>query len=132
MIMNKVDIKTWLIILLAGIIVFMGIFGKGGDTTALETLLKEREESNKQLQELIDQRNDTIDLYKDSVEYYIEEDNLKSEIILALEELIEKQKRDIDFLKKKLKEVPNKVDTASDQQRMEFWREYFKRKGIKP
>lgn len=132
MIMNKVDIKTWLIILLAGIIVFMGIFGKGGDTTALETLLKEREESNKQLQELIDQRNDTIDLYKDSVEYYIEEDKLKSEIILALEELREKQKRDIDFLKKKLKEVPNKVDTASDQQRMEFWREYFKRKGIKP
>lgn len=132
MIMNKVDIKTWLIILLAGIIVFMGIFGKGGDTTALETLLKEREESNKQLQELIDQRNDTIDLYKDSVEYYIEEDKLKSEIILALGELIEKQKRDIDFLKKKLKEVPNKVDTASDQQRMEFWREYFKRKGIKP
>lgn len=132
MIMNKVDIKTWLIILLAGIIVFMGIFGKGGDTTALETLLKEREESNKQLQELIDQRNDTIDLYKDSVEYYIEEDKLKSEIILALEELREKQKRDIDFLKKKLKEVPNKVDTASDQQRMEFWREYFRRKGIKP
>lgn len=130
--MGKVDIKTWLIIILALIVVFMAIFGKGGgDTTALEALLKEREDQNKTLQERIDQRQDSISMYKDSAVYYMEQDELKSEIIMALEELREKQKRDIDFLKSKLKNVPAQVDTASDQQRMEFWREYFKKKGIK-
>jgi len=114
------------------IIVFMGMFGKGGDTTELEKLLQEREAQNSILQERIDQRLDSIKMYKDSAEYYMQEDQLKAEIISALEELREKQKRDIDFLKKKLKNVPAQVDTASDQQRIEFWREYFRRKGIKP
>lgn len=131
--MNKVDVKTWLIIILALIVVFMGIFGKGGgDTVALETLLKEREDQNKLLQERIDQRHDSIEMYKDSAVHYMEQDKLKGEIILALEELREKQKKDIDFLKSKLKNIPTQVDTASDQRRIEFWREYFRRKGIKP
>jgi hypothetical protein len=130
--MNRIDIKTWLIIIMGLIIVFMGMFGKGGDTTELEKLLQEREAQNSILQERIDQRLDSIKMYKDSAEYYMQEDQLKAEIISALEELREKQKRDIDFLKKKLKNVPAQVDTASDQQRIEFWREYFRRKGIKP
>lgn len=130
--MNKIDVKTWLIIILALIIVFMGFFGKGGDTNSLEKLLQEREDANRALQERIDERIDSIRMYKDSAAYYMEEDKMKAEIINALEELREKQKRDIDFLKKKLKGVPAQVDTASDQRRIEFWKEYFRRKGIKP
>ncbi len=130
--MNRVDIRTLIIAVLVIVILGMAIFGKGGGTGALEVLLKEKEQENKVLQERIDARQDSIDMYKDSAEFYMNEDKLKAEIIVALEELREKQKRDIDFLKKKLKEVPNQIDTASDEARIRFWKEYFRRKGIRP
>ena len=129
--MNKVDVRTWIIVLMAAVIVCMSIFGKGGSNAALETLLKQREDENKAAEERIEQRGDTINMYKDSAKYYMKEDQLKAEIIDALQEVQRKQKRDIEALKKKLNEVPQQVEDATDQERIEWWREYFRRKGIK-
>lgn len=62
----------------------------------------------------------------------MKKDTLNESIILALEELREKQERDINFLKKKMKDVDKPINEATDQERIEFWRAYFLRKGIKP
>ena len=129
---SRVDIKTWVILILAVIIVVMSLFGKGGDTTALETLLKEKEKENAILQEKEKARNDTIADYQEKLLELMKKDTLNESIILALEELREKQERDINFLKKKMKDVDKPINEATDQERIEFWREYFRRKGIKP
>jgi vacuolar-type H+-ATPase subunit I/STV1 len=129
---SRVDIKTWVILILAVIIVVMSLFGKGGDTTALETLLKEKEKENAILQEKEKARNDTIADYQEKLLELMKKDTLNESIILALEELREKQERDINFLKKKMKDVDKPINEATDQERIEFWRAYFLRKGIKP
>ena len=129
---SRVDIKTWVILILAVIIVVMSLFGKGGDTTALETLLKEKDKENAILQEKEKARNDTIADYQEKLLELMKKDTLNESIILALEELREKQERDINFLKKKMKDVDKPINEATDQERIEFWRAYFLRKGIKP
>ncbi len=129
---SRVDIKTWAIVIMAAIIVAMSIFGKGGDTTALDTLLKEKEKENAVLREKEKARNDTIADYQEKLLELMKKDTLNESIILALEELREKQERDINFLKKKMKDVDKPINDATDQERIEFWREYFRRKGIKP
>ena len=52
----------------------------------------------------------------------MKEDQLKAEIIDALQEVQRKQKRDIEALKKKLNEVPQQVEDATDQERIEWSR----------
>ena len=129
---QRLDIKTVVILILGAIVVCMAYFGKGGDTTALETLLKERDDANKVLEQRIEERTDSIEMYKDTAAYYASQDSLHMAVIDALQEIREKQQRDIDFLKKKMKDVAKPIEDATDQERIEFWRRYFARKGIKP
>lgn len=130
---QRLDIKTIVILILGAIVVCMAIFGKGGgDLTALETLLKERDEANKVLEQRIAERTDSIEMYKDTAAYYASQDSLHVAVIDALQEIREKQQRDIDFLKSKMKNVAKPIEDATDEKRIEFWRQYFARKGIKP
>lgn len=129
---GRVDIKTLAIVIMAAIIVVMSIFGRGGDTTALETLLNEKDKENAVLREKEKARNDTIADYQKKLLELMKKDTLNESIILALEELREKQERDINYLKKKMKDVDKPINDATDQERIEFWREYFRKKGIKP
>lgn len=131
--MQRLDIRTLVIIILAAILICMAYFGKGGgDTTALETLLKERDDANKVLEQRMEERTDSIEMYKDSATYYASRDSLHVAVIDALQEVREKQQRDIDFLKSKMKGVAKPIEDATDEKRMEFWRTYFMRKGLNP
>ena len=130
---TRLDIKTLVIAILGIIIICMAIFGKGGgDNADLEKLLEQRDEENKQLKDDIEARRDSLAMWQDSITYYQAEDQLKAEIILALEEVREKQQLDINFLKSKLKNVDKPINDATDEQRMQFWRDYFQKRGIKP
>jgi len=130
---GRMDIRNWVILVMGAIILALSLFGKGGgDTTALETLLKEKDKENAILQEKEKARNDTIADYQEKLLELMKKDTLNESIILALEELREKQERDINFLKKKMKDVDKPINEATDQERIEFWRKYFAKKGIRP
>ncbi len=131
--MNKIDIKTWVIIILAAIVVCMALFGKGGggDTALLEQQIKERELENKKLEQRIEERQDSIVMYNDSIAYYLRMDSLHTAVIQAQQEIIESSKKDIAFLKSKIKNVDKTVNELTDEKRLEAWRRHFEQKGVK-
>lgn len=128
---KKLDIKTWAIIILAIIVVLMTIFTNGGGGVELKKLLEEREAQNKELQQRIEERNDSIKKWKESAAYYMIQDSLKGEEIAELELVREQQQKNIDALRKRMSVSTKPIEDATDDKRIEFWKEYFERKGIK-
>ena len=59
------------------------------------------------------------------------QDSIKGKALLELERLTEKKQQQIDALKKRMNSSAKPIDDATNEQRIEFWREYFARKGIK-
>ena len=129
--MARIDFRSILILVLAGIIVCMAIFGKGStDTSLLDQQIKARELENKALQDSIAERDKNILAIDHRIDSLTREDTLKASIIKALMEVDRRQKLDINFLKFKLTNVAQPIEDATDEQRIEFWRSYFKKRGL--
>mgnify|MGYP003528887227 FL=1 len=127
----QVDIKTWAIIILTIAVILMALLSNGGGGAELKKLLHERDLQNKELQEKMDERDKNIKELKKSAAYYMEQDSIKGKALLELERLTEKKQQQIDALKKRMNSSAKPIDDATNEQRIEFWREYFARKGIK-
>lgn len=129
--MIRLDTKTWVIIVLGAAVLLMGIFSNGGGGVELKKLLNERDQQNKELQRKIDQRNEEIKVLKDSARYYLEQDRIKAEAIIELERIKKEQEKSISALRKRMGDSMKPIEDATDEKRIEFWRTYFEKMGIK-
>ena len=125
------DIRTWIIVILSAIVLLLALFGSGGGSVELKKLLDERVQQNKELQKQIDARLSTINDLQDSAHYYMEQDKKKAALIVELEASMDQQKKDIEALRGRMRTAVKPIEDATDEKRLDFWREYFERKGIK-
>lgn len=123
------DVKLLMGIILAIIAAFMIAISSGGGRE-LKKLIKEREEQNERLQQQIDARNEDILRLEGSILVSMEQDRLKAERITELERVRDSQQRSLNDLRNRMNGSSKLIENATDEKRLEFWRDYFERKGI--
>lgn len=129
--MMRPDARTYAIVVLSVAVLLMGIFSSGGGGVELKKLLNERDQQNKELQRRIDQRNEDIKILRDSARYYMEQDRIKAEAIIELERIKKEQEKSIIALKSRMNGSIKPIEDATDERRVELWRDYFEQMNIK-
>lgn len=128
----RFDIKTLMIVILLsliGVFLFMGSGSKAKYQFDLakevyEIKIHEIEERNKSL-------IDSISFYEAEIKLYADKIKDRDIIIQELKEEKIKNRTEIERLKRERRNLQRRISSMSDKERLEFWRNFFDRKGIK-
>lgn len=91
---------------------------------AYEIKIHEIEERNKIL-------IDSISFYEAEIKIYADKIKDRDIIIQELKEEKIKNRTEIEKLKRERRNLQRRISSMSDKERLEFWRNFFDRKGIK-